>query len=508
MWVVTDGDAGDVSIPDEGPATDQDTTPPPDATPVPDQDGAPDASTDMTCVPETDDELCTSDDATFCGILELVDRCGTARAPDCGACDPPQVCGDDNVCRCEAETDAELCARLSKDCGMLTAPDNCGVERSVECGMCEPGIDCGSDSPNVCGCPCNIGGECYPADAANPANPCEVCDPAQDEGAWTIVAGASCDDGDACTTDDVCDEQAVCAGVAKNCACDGPDADHCAGLDEQCNVGMCDPANGNCVAMPVTEQTPCTLDDLDCTVDVCVAGTCTADLDPAWCLIAGTCHPADASNGPCRRCDPAQNQQAWTITAGAPCDSDALTCTSQTCAANGACQLSINEDTCLVGGTCYDDGDPNPADPCAVCDADADNQAFSPESGRTCDDGLSCTTGDMCMTGSCGYTSIDAESCLIGGLCYADGDPNPSGSLFCLVCDADEDQADWSRDPDTCFIDGECVAEGETNGDEACQVCDPSANGNDYTDRPNGTSCGTPCSCSNGRCRHPNGDPC
>jgi len=111
------------------------------------------------------------------------------------------------------------------------------------------------------------------------------------------LAGQSCtDDGSDCTTD-VCDKAGLCTHPAvvdlQPCAADGNGCtkDHCtagtcthppedAGLacgdptSAECNgADACDGA-GNCAANLTADATPCTPDQLDCTVDECRGGVC------------------------------------------------------------------------------------------------------------------------------------------------------------------------------------------------------------------------------------------
>lgn len=81
------------------------------------------------------------------------DGCGGTMS--CGGCPEPDVCSapTEGVCRCEGESDAELCARIFKNCGTVTAVDRCGETRAVECGTCAEPQTCGGGGiENLCGC--------------------------------------------------------------------------------------------------------------------------------------------------------------------------------------------------------------------------------------------------------------------------------------------------------------------------------------------------------------------
>merc|ERR1719482_1313876 len=111
-----------------------------------------------------------------------------------------------------------------------------------------------------------------------------------------------------------------------------------------------------------------------------------------------------------------------------------------------------------------------------------------------------------CIT-STSTCEIDANSCYIDGLCYADGDPVPEFSVdyedgnLCLKCDVTQSQTTWSEDPtivgvSECFIDGACykgnysgaVAEwltfeesGRAPVASVCQYCDPAKDKNAWS---------------------------
>ncbi len=117
------------------------------------------------CIPETDDELCTTS-GSECGSLSATDKCGETRniascgdeAAVCGAFETCGGAGDPGVCGCVTETDVEMCTRAGYECGELTGIDNCGAARTVgSCGdeatVCAGLETCGGDSvPGQCGC--------------------------------------------------------------------------------------------------------------------------------------------------------------------------------------------------------------------------------------------------------------------------------------------------------------------------------------------------------------------
>jgi hypothetical protein len=315
----------------------------------------------------------------------------------------------DNVCECIPEDDPTFCDRVPKDCGMVTENDNCGAERTADCGGCAGNEECGEEAPNVCGCPCNIDGTCYPDGAVNPSDQCEVCDPMESTTAWSLDVGRSCDDNDLCTENDTCLGNGSCAGSPKSCS----------GEDGECRTGMCDPSTGDCFGMAETGTT-CADDGVNCTDDLCNAGTCEHRLQAGRCLIdvggTDTCfgsNDSNPSNG-CQACEPAVSTTDWSNDDGGSC-SDGIGCTTDVCS-SGMCQSSLNNGRCLIGGTCYNDNVQNPNNSCEICDSATD-------------------ANDWVLDSS--------NCCSIGGTSYADGTLNPTND--CEICDTNNDTMNWTQ---------------------------------------------------------------
>ncbi len=355
---------------------------------------------------------------------------------------------------CSPETDEEYCARLGRNCGTVIDYDNCDLQREVECGDC-PGDGCGANEPNVCGCPCSIDGECYVAGEPNPQSPCEVCDPARDtEGFTPLAVGVACDDGTGCTASSACDGEGSCVAPA--------DDPGCGGLDDTCTIGVCedgscvartvadgdpcpslacatgvctggacdisvvmdgfciDPATTTCLAdgEPATDSpcmvcdgttgtlvlaaaaTPCDDGDgLDCTTGACdEAGACNVTQAADTCLIDGACYAAGAQDplSPCMQCDPGTN--AWIAsTPGTACAPSE--CSSGTCGEGGVCtEDAVDADACRIGGTCYAQGEENPANECERCDPSTSQTTFT---GKPNDTVCGSIGGCACEEGTC-----------------------------------------------------------------------------------------------------------
>ena len=75
-----------------------------------------------------------------------------------------------------------------------------------------------------------------------------------------------------------------------------------------------------------------------------------------------------------------------------------------------------------------------------------------------------------CMSSTSSTCEIDANSCYIDGLCYADGETAEVLGIGCVLCDVSKSQTEWSYGPalgvTQCYIDGECK-EGNHSGTAA-----------------------------------------
>ena len=88
-----------------------------------------------------------------------------------------------------------------------------------------------------------------------------------------------CDDGDACTEDDVCNNQ-VCEGTPVDCS----------DLDDQCNYGVCNPDTGMCEQVSVPDGWPADDGNVCTEGDMCVDGAPSGT--PVQCPEGQVCDPA------------------------------------------------------------------------------------------------------------------------------------------------------------------------------------------------------------------------
>ena len=146
--------------------------------------------------------------------------------------------------------------------------------------------------------------------------------------------GLPCDDGDACTLSDACDNE-LCVGLVSNpCDEEGP-----------CRIGSCDPATG-CNYTDATDGWECAaacFGSATCEAGSCVPDTsteveCPEPTDP--CVAALTC---EASTGECTESNYAPE--------GTSCDADDNVCTLEACDGAGSCEDTGGTEDCLAENT-------------------------------------------------------------------------------------------------------------------------------------------------------------
>ncbi len=178
---------------------------------------------------------------------------------------------------------------------------------------------------------CLIDGVCYLEDERNPENDCQACIPEISTTEWSAMAeGTSC-------------------GNPGDTECDSPDA--------------CD-GSGVCEVNYKTDDIACPDDGLQCTKDLCLAGSCT--------------HPPQPLGLPC----------------GSPADTD---CDNpDTCDGGGLCSSNFEG----PGFACGDPSSKQCDKPDACSGAGVCMPRHSPN-GIACSDGDICTSPDLCQSGVC-----------------------------------------------------------------------------------------------------------
>ncbi len=322
---------------------------------------------------------------------------------------------------------------------------NVNIQSCAALPLCDAGASCEAACPG-----CLIDDVCVGADAVDPNNPCQVCDPSRSAQGWSSNDGVACDDGTFCTVDDSCQGN-DCTGTPRACedgvACNG--------------VSTCDEAEDRCT--PGVNQ--CNALEL-CDTE---SDTCTTTCD--GCVIAGVCvqRGAEQSGDPCMVCDTSRSNSAYTVAQGKACGAGPATCSAQdTCDANGACLPNH----ALEGAPCGN----NAATACDLADSCDGRGACLPRlvgNGTACNDNQFCTVADECRGGAC--TGTGNRNCGAGSSCNETADR----------CDCQG-----------CLVGGNCFAAGALNGNNACQICDPARNRSAFSANVNARCGSGPTECS------------
>lgn len=365
-----------------------------------------------------------------------------------GPCDDGDPCTVDDSCRAGAQCvgDPRDCSGLNDQCNVGTCDEDGGFCKAVPIRINEA---CDDQNPCTVNDHCDTSGACAsdPKDCSTfndvcNAGTCNYLGVCETE---PINAGGSCDDGNPCTTNDVCTTVGGCAGAPMDCS----------GLDEVCVKGYCD--GGTCASQPINvgvacdDADPCTLQDVCGSDGVCGgAAIACGSLDDA-------CHAGVCEGGTC---------VAVPANAGGSCD-DGDPCTvGDVCDASGGCaggpvNCSALDDVCRVG----------------QCNANGACTSVPANAGGACDDGDPCTTGDACNAGTCVGAALDCSG--YDGACHV-GICDGAGGCVAVAAEAGGacDDLDPCTRGDVCGDDGTCAGTPDTCDqlDSACTagMCDES----------------------------------
>jgi hypothetical protein len=427
-----------------------------------------------------DGNACTDD------ACDLAKGCtGTANAAACddanpcttgdvcagGSCKPmgQVACDDGNPCTVDM-CDAILgCVHVPTNGKACTADsDPCTQD------VCQGGACVAIKLQSVC----TIKKACVPAGSASEGNPCLVCDPSKNAGAWTQLDDKPCNDGNACTQFDIC-AGGLCVGELALCDDKNP-----------CTKNTCTPETG-CVF--IASQASCDDVNLCTTGDQCVKGKCVGTMVPA---------SACADDNPCTNdaCDPSFG---CTHAPGNQLCDDGDPCTKGDLCNAAKCLPGQIVCPCEFDGDCYD------SNPCTsdVCTAGMGCANSPLPDGVVCSDANACTAGDACKAGFC------------AGAVKACDDKNPCTQDGCVAeigCTALQLQGIACSDDSACTLDDLCL-NGQCTG--TAKVCDDANPCTDDGCAPqsgkctpsvvaNGAPCpddGVPCSidqCLGGACDH------
>jgi hypothetical protein len=304
-----------------------------------------------------DDEPCTKEDTCVQGLCTGED----------------DSCDDNDVCTIDSCLSGEGCEHTPFQ-GPCDDADPCTKDDSCVDGLCQ-GIDDTCDDDNGC-----------TLDLCHPFNGCQS----------TALLGTQCDDGDACTLLDICNDLAACQpGDPPNCDDDTP-----------CTTDSCDATQG-CLNVPVvascSDGDACTESD-ECIDGACVgievycedSNLCTTDncIQDVGCVFASNTLNCDDGD-PCSLNDTCVSGTCLGLTDS--CDDD-NPCTTETCGEDANCLYTV-----IISGTCDD------TDACTVGDSCIDAECV-PGPVVSCEDDDPCTI-DLCDTVTgCSHTTV--PSCL------------------------------------------------------------------------------------------------
>lgn len=368
------------------------------------------------------------------------------------ACDDGEPCTREDVC----------IAGGSGDTGCQGTPYSCDDGLACTTDLCDGAGGC---THTVQAGTCRIGGACHGEGQPNPSNACQVCATATSSSAWTTMEeGAPCGGG-------------TCSGLIFTFA------------------GTC--VSGQCSGGGTTRD--CS-DGRSCTTDTCTPGLgCASTLQASSCLIGGQCYHDGELNpsNTCQTCNSAAAATAWSaaddgLSCGAgSCSSltwtrprtclsgqcteggakvscsDGRACTSDACSPKSGCTNVLDSGSCLIGGECFANLAPDPANACQACTTAKSTSTWTPIA-----DGNSCGSGQTCHQGRCKEC---ATSCT-GLQCGLDGCGGTCGTCTGgKVCELGQ-----CRTPATCGgttcpeLAGFAVT---CNVEQKCEYAHPNATG-------------------------------
>ena len=329
---------------------------------------------------------------------------------DVGAsCDDGDGCTVGTTCSAAATCGGGT-ARVCNDGNQCTT-DTCSSASAGGCVFTEtPGVACNDGRACTTGdvCISGIAGIlCAGITSCDDANPCtaDACD-AGGACTHTPTPGVLCNDGNACTTLDVCSGTGTCGGTALVCVEDA----------NPCTTATCVPATG----CGFVNNTVSCSDGNACTVgDVCAAGACSSGA-PMVCADTNACTSDACVAGAC----------VFTPTTGTTCnDGDACTtgdvCSSTgTCAGAGECDAGV--DAGIDAGepdTGVDAGTDAGMDDDAGADDDSGIEDAGIEEDAGLDDaGIASDAGDVDAT-----IELDVGPSDAGDVGPGDGGPSDTG---------------------------------------------------------------------------------
>ena len=366
---------------------------------------------------DTEDPCKTSD------CDEVTGLCVEEAANEGGACDDGDLCTVGDFCAqgvCQAGGGAPTC-----DDGDPCTEDYCDAAKGGCATKTAPGSPaCDDGNPCTVGDVCAFGACKEGSDAldCDDDNECTTNFCSEGVGCQTTPkTGQACDDQDACTSGDVCDAQGTCAGTTMTCddsnGCTDDSCSSAVGCVYQPNVLGCDDGDA-CTSADVCASGSCGGNPLDCDD----GNPCTSD----FCHTQDGCQTTPLTGSPCNDGDACTDNDF--CDAQGLCGGDAVVCddsngcTDDSCDSLAGCVYEPNGnpcddddpctvgDTCGLGGSCVSGGGepdcPEGAGPCqfAACDPATGCYVGDKPFGTSCpDQGDGACSWDVCDgEGGCG----------------------------------------------------------------------------------------------------------
>ena len=427
---------------------------------------------------DADGSVCTAGDACDGG------KC---KAGGEKKCDDGNGCTDD-ACDAKSGCKATINSLKCDDSDACTSGDVCvGGGCSGSKVTCDDKNPCTKDSCDaVTGCaqvaddgapcddenPCTLGDVCSDKKCkvgepkvCTSTKPCVSAECDQTEsgkcGFKNKKLGTTCNDGDACTKDDGC-EDGGCVGTKVQCddknLCTDDSCDAKKGCVYKENVAPCEDGNkctlldkcaaGSCktgTAKKCDDGQSCTVDTCDKTKGACVFSAApkedsSCDADGSVCSVSDVCKAGKCAAGSAKNCDDGNGCTTDGCDAKLGCKHVANT---ESCSDGNGCSLADQcKDTACIAGkskVCDD------KELCTVdsCDKKTGNCEFIglPKQSTPCDaDGSVCTVGDSCDGGKCKAgskkTCDDGNGCTDDACDAKSGCKSSNNNLKCTDDDA------------------------------------------------------------------------
>jgi hypothetical protein len=322
---------------------------------------------------------------------------------------------------------------------------------------------------------CGIGGAFYTPDAPNPVNSCQSCQPGSSATSWSNANEA---------------QQASCS--AGTFCHNGTCTPGCVIGGQFYNQGAANPGNSCQSCQPGTSTTTWTASNEcnGCGADViCHSGSCISG-----CFIGGLFYSPSAPNGSCQSCQPSQSTSAWSVA------NELASCGPAKVCRAGSCTQG-----CAIGGQFHADLAANPSNPCQLCEATTNTTQWTSVA-----DGTNCGSGQVCQSGVCGSgcviggTNYASGQPNPGNACES-CQPGVSTTTWTDIADGPSCGAGkvchTGTCSDGCFIGGTFRSPLAPNPANPCESCQPGTNTFDWTDVTEGQVCGTNQFCHSGTCQ-------